>query len=135
MTNLGTSPSVLIYQAERIFSNLPSGAFNGPSTMYLVPKIVFSSRATSLSDACCFSARASASHRSRSKWGDSRPVQKPILIIVIACVPADCGHGESTSYRVDRPVPVRLSRPRPVNRFKWFNNVRVSFSPLYILQK
>jgi hypothetical protein len=32
--------------------------------MYLVPKIVFSSKATSLPDACCFSARASASHRS-----------------------------------------------------------------------
>ena len=64
--NLGTSPPVLIYQAARTFNHLPSGTFNSPSIMYLVPKIVSSSTATSLSDACCFSARASASHRSRS---------------------------------------------------------------------
>jgi len=39
--NRGMSPSVLIYQAARIFNHLPSGAFNRPSTMYLVPEIVF----------------------------------------------------------------------------------------------
>lgn len=83
MTNLGMSPPVLIYQAARTFNHLPSGPFNSPSMMYLAPNIVFSSTATSLSDACCFRARASASHRSRS---NPNCMKNEALLLPARCV-------------------------------------------------
>lgn len=62
--NLGGPPSLSINHALRIFNHVPLGAFKSPSITYRVPKVVFSSRVTSLSIACCFKASASSSHRS-----------------------------------------------------------------------
>src|SRR3972149_4830610 len=61
--NLGESPSFSINHALRTFNHVPSGAFKSPSITYRLPKLVLSSRAISLSIACCFKAAASFSPR------------------------------------------------------------------------
>ena len=76
--NLGESPSSSINHALRTFNHVPSGAFKGPSITYRVPKVVFSSRAISLSIACCFKAAASSSHRSGS---NPNSIKKDALLL------------------------------------------------------
>src|SRR5262249_51690986 len=56
-------PLVVNNQAVRTFNMRLSGTCKGPSITYRVPNLVFSSRATSLSVACCLRARSSSSHR------------------------------------------------------------------------